>query len=73
MYSAIIGLIMILALVGIIVCVKKQRTNPNAQPIAVGLLIVVVACGIALVFLSGTFVDTDKTVAENETQYACVK
>ncbi len=36
--------IMIVAFIGMIVCAKKQKTNPNAKTIAILCLIVVVIC-----------------------------
>ncbi|MBU8902211.1 MAG: hypothetical protein KOO69_05695 [Victivallales bacterium] len=47
----LIGVVMFAALIGMIVCSKKQKTNPGAQPVAIALLIVVVLCGIYM--LSG--------------------
>lgn len=67
----IIGIVMVLALVGMVACAKKQRTNPGAQPVAIGLLIVVVICGIAILFKTGTLGsgETEKLIA-NELKYA---
>ena len=41
----ITGVVMFIALVGMIVCAKKQQTNPRAQPMAIVLLLVVIGCG----------------------------
>jgi hypothetical protein len=62
---------MVLALVGMVACAKKQRTNPGAQPIAIALLIVVVICGITILFQTGTLGQgaTQKLI-ENELKYA---
>ncbi len=67
----LIGIVMILALIGMIVCAKKQRTNPNAQSLAVALLIIVVICGIAILYKSGMF-GGDSTI-ENYQAYEQVK
>lgn len=70
----LVGAVMVIALIGMIACAKKQRTNPNAQPIAVGLLIVVIACGIAILFLTNSFGGDDtQSLIENETKFACAK
>ena len=70
----LVGAVMILALIGMIACAKKQRTNPNAQPIAIGLLVIVIACGIAIMVMTNSFGGDDtQTLIENETRYACAK
>lgn len=43
-------IIMIAALIGMIVCAKKQKTNPKAQPMAIALLFVVIITGICTLF-----------------------
>ncbi len=40
--------VMVVALIGMIACSKKQKTNPAMQPVAFVLFIVVVVCGIML-------------------------
>ena len=42
------AVVMVIALIGMIACSKKQRTNPAMQPVAFVLFIVVVVCGIML-------------------------
>ncbi len=70
----LVGIVMILALIGMIACAKKQRTNPNAQPIAIALLIVVIACGVTIMFKTGSLGDGDAAaIIENETRFACAK
>lgn len=67
----LIGVVMVLALVGMIACAKKQRTNPNAQPIAIALLIVVVICGIAILVKTGTLGDNaNEKLIQNEMKFA---
>ncbi len=51
----LIGIVMFIGLIGMIVCSKKQKTNPNAQPIAIVLLIVVVICGFMMMHKTGVF------------------
>ncbi|MFA7230608.1 MAG: hypothetical protein WC071_05010 [Victivallaceae bacterium] len=51
----LVGVVMFVALVGMIICSKKQKTNPNAQPIAIGLLIIVIICGIVMMQKTGIF------------------
>ncbi|QSH42486.1 hypothetical protein P0136_02510 [Lentisphaerota bacterium ZTH] len=51
----LIGIVMFVALIGMIICSKKQKTNPNAQPFAIALLIIVIICGIAMMFKTGLF------------------
>jgi hypothetical protein len=69
----LIGLVMFAALIGMIVCSKKQKTNPNAQPVAIVLLLIVVACGGYMMYRTGIFGDNtaDKFVQiENQYQAA---
>jgi hypothetical protein len=62
---------MVLALVGMVACAKKQRTNPGAQPVAIGLLVVVVICGITILFKTGTLGQGEtQRLIENELKYA---
>lgn len=49
------GALMFLALIGMMICSKKQKTNPAMQPIAFVLLIVVVVCGFFLMKDMGVF------------------
>jgi hypothetical protein len=51
----IIGIVMFIALIGMVVCSKKQKVNPNAQPVAIALLIVVVICGFMMMQKTGVF------------------
>jgi len=70
----LVGIVMVLALIGMVACAKKQRTNPNAQPIAIALLIVVIACGVTIMFKTGSLGDGDAAqIIENETRFACAK
>ncbi len=53
--TVLIGVVMFLSLIGMIICSKKQKVNPNAQPIAIVLMIVVIVCGIAMMYRTGVF------------------
>ncbi len=59
------GFIMLVALVGMIICSKKQKMNPAMQPVAFVLFIVVVIGGIMLLKTTGTFGGTNNLL-ENE-------
>ena len=70
----LVGIVMVLALIGMIACAKKQRTNPNAQPVAIVLLVIVIACGITIMIKTGSFGGDDTaSLIENETKFACAK
>lgn len=70
----LVGIVMVLALIGMIACAKKQRTNPNAQPVAIALLVIVIACGVTIMIKTGSFGGDDTAaLIENETRYACAK
>ncbi len=49
------GAIMVLALIGMIICSKKQKTNPAMQPVAFVLFIVIVIGAIMLLKTMGIF------------------
>jgi len=63
------GIVMVAALIGMIICSKKQKTNPGAQPIAIALLIVVIACGIFMLQKSGTFGGSNAGMIESENHF----
>ena len=68
------GVVMILALIFMVICAKKQRTYPNAQTFAVFLLLIVVACGVYILYKTGTFGDTEtERLIQNELKYAKAK
>lgn len=67
--SVLICVVMFAALIGMIVCSKKQKTNPNAQPIAMGLLIVVIVCGVAMLYRSGILGDANASRVAQENQF----
>ena len=61
---------MILALVGMIVCSKKQKTNPAVQPVAFVLFVVVVICAGLLLREMGIFGGRDSLLANELKFYA---
>lgn len=63
------GAVMVASFVGMLMCAKKQRTNPRAQLYAIGLLIVVIACGGVIMVKTMGSGDTQKLIA-NELAYA---
>ncbi len=54
MLVALLIVVMLAALIGMMVC-NKQKNNPVAQPIAFGLLLLVVVCGGVLMWKLGVF------------------
>lgn len=67
--TVLIALVMFIALIGMIVCSKKQKTSPAAQPIAIGLLIVVIACGIGILYKTDILGNTGNRYQEYENRY----
>ena len=63
------GVVMFAALIGMIICSKKQKTNPGAQPIAIGLLIVVVISGIYMLSQQGIFGSSNAGMIEAENHF----
>lgn len=59
--------VMVVALIGMIVCSKKQNTLPVAKPLSMVLLLVVAFCGIMV--LKGQFQDSTVTLRENENRF----
>jgi hypothetical protein len=69
MITVLICVVMFVALIGMMVCSKKQKTNPNAQPIAMGLLIVVIVCGVAMLYRTGILGDAAAGRMATENQF----
>lgn len=67
--AVLIGVVMVAALVGMIICSKKQKVNPNAQPLAIGLLIVVIICGVAMMYRTGVFGGSNEARREQENKF----
>ncbi len=64
--TIVYGAIMVIALIGMIICSKKQKTNPAMQPIAFVLFIVVVIGGVMLLRETGTFGGQESSLLKNE-------
>ena len=63
------GVVMVAALIGMIICSKKQKTNPGAQPVAIALLIVVIISGIYMLYKNGIFGSSNATMIESENHF----
>ena len=61
--------IMIVAFIGMIVCAKKQKTNPNAKTIAILCLIVVVICAGKFMVDTGSFGGPSREMKEALASY----
>ena len=57
---------MVVGLVGMIVCSKKQKTNPAMQPVSIGLFIVVLAGAVGLLIDRGVIGGGSGAVMESE-------
>jgi NADH:ubiquinone oxidoreductase subunit 6 (subunit J) len=66
---------MVLALMGMIWCAKKQKTNPNAQTYAVVCLVVVFICAVGVMIQTGVFGSGGETqrLIQNELAYSKAK
>ncbi len=67
--TVLIALVMFIALVGMIICSKKQKSSPAAQPIAIGLLVIVIVCGVAVLYNTGIFGNQTNKFQEYENRY----
>ncbi len=63
------GVVMVAALIGMIICSKKQKTNPGAQPIAIALLIVVIISGIYMLYKNNIFGSSTAGMIEAENHF----
>ena len=61
--------VMIVAFIGMIVCAKKQKTNPNAKTIAILCLIVVVICAGKFMVDTGSFGGPSREMKEALASY----
>ena len=68
-FNIFFGLIMVAALVGMILCAKKQHVNPKAKPASIGLLVLVIICAISIMVHNMGGEDNSGLVA-NEAVYA---
>lgn len=67
--TVLIALVMFVALIGMIICSKKQKSSPAAQPIAIGLLVIVIVCGVAVLYNTGIFGNQTNKFQEYENRY----
>ena len=61
--------IMIAAFIGMIICAKKQKTNPNAKTIAILCLIIVVVCAGKFLVDTGSFGGMSREMKEALASY----
>ena len=47
--------VMVVGLIGMIICSKKQKTNPAMQPVALGIFLVVIVSAVMLLMETGIF------------------
>ena len=76
MYLGIGIALMVVALIGIIWCQKKQKTNPNAQALAFVFLILILIGAGTVLWDQGIFGGEDREmnrIIENETAYAAAR
>ena len=55
--------VMVVGLIAMIVCSKKQKTNPAMQPVALGVFLVVIVAAVMLM------IETNTTAAELAAKY----
>jgi len=58
--------VMVIGLIGMIICSKKQKTNPAMQPVSIGLFVVVLAGAIGLLVERGVIGGGANSVMESE-------
>jgi len=63
------GVVMVAALIGMIICSKKQKTNPGLQPIAIALLIVVIICAIYMLYQNNIFGNGTSGIIEADNHF----
>ncbi len=63
------GVVMVVALIGMIICSKKQKTNPGAQPIAIALLIVVIISGVYMLYKGNILGNSTAGMIEAENHF----
>ena len=59
--------VMVVGLIGMIVCSKKQKTNPAMQPVALGIFLVVIVSAVMLLMETGIFGGNSNII---ESEYA---
>lgn len=69
--AIIMAIIMVLALIGMIVCAKKQEMIPAAKPAAIVCMVVIIACAFGILTTTGMFGDGGaKKMIANEMVYS---
>ena len=58
--------VMVVGLIGMIVCSKKQKTNPAMQPVALGIFLVVIVSAVMLLLETGIFGGGNTAIIESE-------
>ena len=59
--------VMVVGLIGMIICSKKQKTNPAMQPVALGIFLVVIVSAVMLLMETGIFGGNSNII---ESEYA---
>lgn len=68
--AIIMALVMVLALIGMIVCAKKQNVTPAAKPAAIACMIIIILCAFGILATTGMFGDAGtKKIIQNEMVY----
>ncbi len=64
------AVVMVLALIGMIVCAKKQEVTPAAKPAAIACMVIIVVCAFGILTTTGMFGDAGtKKIIQNELVY----
>ena len=58
--------VMVVGLIGMIICSKKQKTNPAMQPVALGVFIVVIIAAVMLLKETNIFGSSNNAIMESE-------
>ena len=61
--------VMVVGLIGMIVCSKKQKTNPAMQPVALGVFLVVIVAAVMLMIETGIFGGSNTAIMESELSF----
>jgi hypothetical protein len=69
--AIILAAVMVVALIGMIACAKKQDVSPRAKPMAIVCMLIIIVCAIGILVNTGMFGDTStKKLIANEMVYA---
>jgi len=64
------AIVMVLALIGMIVCAKKQDVTPAAKPAAIACMVIIILCAFGILTTTGMFGDAGtKKIIQNEMVY----